>query len=313
MLLPRVYMVKRILSERLKEGDFIGVVSASDPLKDIEKDKQFDSGIKFLKNMGFNIILGKNLSSIDPEKRAEDINNFFKDKKVKAIISSQGGDTSEKLLPFVDFEIIKKNPKILLGISDITVLLNAINTKTGLITFHGNDVKYGFGRNPTEYDKTEFSRILMNGSRGEIPANKERKTIRSGKAEGKLIGGNLYCLLKLIDTEYCPDFEGSVLFLEEYDFEKEDCESQLEKLKKLNVFDKIKGVIIGYIYGLQKLNPSSKQMEEILLEITKDYDFPILKVNDFGHNTPNTVLPVGAVIEMDADKKKIKLVEDICL
>jgi muramoyltetrapeptide carboxypeptidase len=306
-------MVKRILSERLKEGDFIGVVSASDPLKDIEKDKQFDSGIKFLKNMGFNIILGKNLSSIDPEKRAEDINNFFKDKKVKAIISSQGGDTSEKLLPFVDFEIIKKNPKILLGISDITVLLNAINTKTGLITFHGNDVKYGFGRNPTEYDKTEFSRILMNGSRGEIPANKERKTIRSGKAEGKLIGGNLYCLLKLIDTEYCPDFEGSVLFLEEYDFEKEDCESQLEKLKKLNVFDKIKGVIIGYIYGLQKLNPSSKQMEEILLEITKDYDFPILKVNDFGHNTPNTVLPVGAVIEMDADKKKIKLVEDICL
>ena len=306
-------MVKRILPERLKEGDFIGVVSASDPLKDIEKDKQFDSGIKFLKNMSFNIILGKNLSSIDPEKRAEDINNFFKDKKVKAIIASQGGDTSEELLPFVDFEIIKKNPKILLGISDITVLLNAINTKTGLITFHGNDVKYGFGRNPTEYDKTEFSRILMNGSKGEIPANLERKTIRSGKAEGKLIGGNLYCLLKLANTEYWPDLEKSILFLEGYDFEKEDCESQLEKLKKLNVFDKIKGVIIGYIYSLQKLNPSSKQMEEILLEITKDYDFPILKVNDFGHNTPNTVLPVGAVIEMDADKKKIKLVEDICL
>jgi len=306
-------MVKRILPERLKERDFIGVVSASDPLKDIEKDKQFDSGIKFLKNMSFNIILGKNLSSIDPEKRAEDINNFFKDKKIKAIIASQGGDTSEELLPFVDFEIIKKNPKILLGISDITVLLNAINTKTGLITFHGNDVKYGFGRNPTEYDKTEFSRILMNGSKGEIPANLERKTIRSGKAEGKLIGGNLYCLLKLANTEYWPDLEKSILFLEGYDFEKEDCESQLEKLKKLNVFDKIKGVIIGYIYSLQKLNPSSKQMEEILLEITKDYDFPILKVNDFGHNTPNTVLPVGAVIEMDADKKKIKLVEDICL
>ena len=105
-------MVKSILPERLKRGDFIGVVSASDPLKDIEKDKQFDSGIKFLKNMGFNMILGKNLSSIDPEKRAEDINNFFKNKKVKAIIASQGGDTSEKLLPFLDFEVIKKNPKI---------------------------------------------------------------------------------------------------------------------------------------------------------------------------------------------------------
>ena len=306
-------MVKRILPERLKERDFIGVVSASDPLKDIEKDKQFDSGIKFLKNMSFNIILGKNLSSIDPEKRAEDINNFFKDKKIKAIIASQGGDTSEELLPFVDFEIIKKNPKILLGISDITVLLNAINTKTGLITFHGNDVKYGFGRNPTEYDKTEFRRILMTGSKGEIPANKERKTIRSGKAEGKLIGGNLYCLLKLIDTEYCPDFEESILFLEDYDFEKEDCKSQLEKLKKIGVFYKIKGIIIGYIYGLQAINTGSKQMEEVLLEITKDYDFPILKINDFGHNTPNTVLPVGAVIKMDADKRKIKIIEKFIL
>ena len=175
-------MVKRIFPERLKKGDFIGVVSASDPLKDIEKDKQFYSGINFLKNMGFNVILGENISSNEPEKRAKDINNFFMDKKIKAIIASQGGDTSEKLLPFVDFETIKKNPKIFLGISDITVLLNAINTKTSLITFHGNDVKYGFGRNPTEYDKTEFIRVLMDGSGGETPANKERKTIRSGKA-----------------------------------------------------------------------------------------------------------------------------------
>jgi len=306
-------MAKMILPERLKEGDFIGVVSASDPLKDIEKDKQFDSGIKFLENMGFHTILGKNLSSNEPEKRAKDINNFFMDKKIKAIIASQGGDTSEKLLPFVDFETIRKNPKIFLGISDITVLLNAINTKTGLITFHGNDVKYGFGRNPTEYDKTEFRRILMTGSKGEIPANKERKTIRSGKAEGKLIGGNLYCLLKLIDTEYCPDFEESILFLEDYDFEKEDCKSQLEKLKKIGVFYKIKGIIIGYIYGLQAINTGSKQMEEVLLEITKDYDFPILKINDFGHNTPNTVLPVGAVIKMDADKRKIKIIEKFIL
>jgi len=306
-------MVKRILPERLKKGDSIGVVSASDPLKDIEKDKQFYSGINFLKNMGFNVILGENISSNEPEKRAKDINNFFMDKKIKAIIASQGGDTSEKLLPFVDFNIIKKNPKIFLGISDITVLLNAINTKTGLITFHGNDVKYGFGRNPTEYDKTEFIRVLMDGSGGETPANKERKTIRSGKAEGKLIGGNLYCLLKLIDTEYRPDFKESILFLEDYDFEKEDCKSQLEKLKKIGVFDKIKGVIIGYIYGLQAINIGSKQMEEVLLEITKNYSFPILKVNDFGHNTPNTVLPVGAIVEMDADKRKIKIVEKFIL
>ena len=296
--------------KRLKKGDLIGIVSPSDPLEDIEKDKQFDSGVKFLESLGFKIILGENISAKEPEKRAEDINKFFREVKVKAIIASQGGDSAEKLLPFIDFESIKRNPKIFLGISDITVFLNAINTKTGLITFHGNDVKYGFGRNPTDYDKNEFVRILMKDAKGEIPANGERKTVRSGKATGRILGGNLRCLLKLVDTEYWPDFTGAILFLEAYKIDKEKCLQCFKKLKEKKVFDQIKSVIVGFIFGMQEENPQGEQMEDILLKFTKDYKFPILKTNDFGHNTSNTVIPVGAMVEIDADKKKIKLIEN---
>ena len=296
--------------KRLKKGDLIGIVSPSDPLENIEKDKQFNSGVKFLEGLGFKIILGENISAKKPEKRAEDINKFFREVKVKAIIASQGGDSAEKLLPFIDFESIKSNSKIFLGISDITVLLNDINTKTNLITFHGNDVKYGFGRNPTAYDKNEFVRILMKDTKGEIPANGERKTIRNGKATGKILGGNIRCLLKLIDTEYWPDFTDSILFLEAYKIDKEKCLSYFKKLKEKKVFDKIKGVIVGFIFEMQEENPQSEQMEDILLNFTKDYSFPILKTNDFGHNIPNTVIPVGAIVEFDADKKKIKLIEN---
>jgi len=306
-------MIKIIKPKKLKEGDLIGIVSPSDPLLDPYRDKQFKSGLRFLKNLGFEVTIGKNICSKNPKERAKDINEMFAAKNIKAIIASQGGDTSEKLIPFIDFNIIRKNPKIFLGMSDITVLLNVINTKTGLITFHGNDVKWGFGRKPTEYDKTEFFRVLTNTSEKEIPANRERQTIRSGKTKGRLIGGNLRCFLKLVNTEFWPDFNDSILFLEGYKFDGDSCKSLLEKLNRLNVFKKIKGVVIGYIYGLQALKPESKQMEDILLEITKEYDFPILKVNDFGHNTPNTIIPIGAMVKIDADRKEIRIGEEVVL
>src|SRR3989344_2022470 len=296
-----------ILPKKLHKSDLIGVVSPSDPIENPESDEQFKSGIKFLENLEFRVLLGNYISSKNPKERAEDINQMFKNKEVKAIIASQGGDSAEKVLPFLDWQIIKENPKIFMGISDITVLLNAINTKTGLITFHGNDVKWGFGKNPSKYDKNEFINRLIKGEKGEITANKERKTIRNGKATGRLIGGNAYCLLKLKHTEFWPDFTDSILFLEEYKPTEEQCIKGINLFKELRVFDKINGVIIGHIFGFKVT--SGRQMEDILLELTKNYNFPILKVNDFGHNTPNTTIPLGVKVELDADNKKITILE----
>ncbi len=196
-----------------------------------------------------------------------------------------------------------------MGISDITVLLNAMNQKTGLVTFHGNDVCYGFGRNPSEYDKQEFLDRLVYGKIGEIKQNRDRRTMRNGNATGKLLGGNLRCLLKLADTEYWPDFRGAILMLEAYRLTEEGCLENFKKLKEMKVFDQINGVIVGFIFGAQVENPKMDQMEDVLVEFTKEYDFPILKINDFGHNCPNTTLPIGCKVELDATKKNIKIIE----
>lgn len=295
--------------KKLQVGDTIGIVSPSDPIKK-ETFEQLENGIKVLNGLGFKILRGKHLSSSNPKEKAEDINAFFADKNVKAIICTQGGDSAEKTLPYIDWKIVKNNPKIFLGISDISVFLNAINHKTGLITFHGNDICYGFGRNPSKYDIDEFKKILIDGKTGEINHNRERKTIRSGKAIGKILGGNLRCLLKLSDTEYWPDFKDSILILEAYRIDKEKCLEYFKRLKEKNVFDKISGVIVGFIYGMQEENPASEQMEDLLLEFTKNYNFPILKINDFGHNCPNTTIPIGCKIELNADNKTIKIIEN---
>ena len=154
---------------RLGKGDAIGIVSPSMPVTQ-ELDGQFKKGIEFLESLGFDIVIGEHVYSTtleytaSPQEKAEDINRMFADEAIKAIICSQGGVTANACLPYLNWNGIREYPKIFLGISDITVLLNAIHHKTGLVTFHGNDVMWGFGRNPTMYDKQEFLARLRDAS-----------------------------------------------------------------------------------------------------------------------------------------------------
>ncbi len=287
--------------KKLHKGDTIGIVSPSAPITP-ELLPLLKKGREFLHDLGFRTEVGKNCmkemngSAGTPEERAEDINSMFGDKKITGIICSQGGDTANSTLPHLDFKLIKENPKVFQGISDITVLLNAIHARTGLVTFHGNDVMFGFGRNPTSYDRNEFTGRLMEGSTGQVNKNSEWKSVRPGIAEGRLMGGNLSCLLKLVGTPYQPDFSDSILFLEALDDTSGEFEYMLEQMKQMGVFDRIKGVLVGYVWGMQKSTKARKQeqMEEVLMRVTSNYDFPIVKCNDFGHNIPNTTLPVGS-------------------
>lgn len=299
---------------RLRKNDKIGIISPSNPITE-DLVPQFNKGIDFLKKLGFEVVVAKNALSITlgysatPEEKAEDINAMFKDPSIKAIICSQGGATANICLSLLDWEAIKKNPKIFLGISDITVLLNAIYAETGLITFHGNDVMWGFGRELKPYDKQEFIDRFVNGKIGLINNSGERATIRGGTVEGKLLGGNLGCLLKLAGTTYFPNFEESILFLESYGFSPEGSYCNFVQLEQMGVFDKVKGIIVGYIYD-EYADQRRVHMEDILEKATSKYHLPILKVNDFGHNCPNTVIPVGAKVKLNADEKTIEILEE---
>ena len=296
-----------MISKRLHLGDTIGVISPSGAVAK-KTMPQFNRGIDLLKKFGFKVKVGKNALSntlkysATPQEKADDLNSMFADSEVKAIICSQGGDNSNSILPLIDFNLIKNNPKIFLGISDITVLLNAIYHKTGLVTFHGNDLMWGFGTEHTDYDEQEFKDRLIGGKIGEVKHNSAWKCIREGIAEGILIGGNLNCLNKLVGTEYLPDFKSKILFLESFDqfVSPEMVEAELSRLKQMGVFDKIKGLWIGHYHHQSKI-----LYEEIVMIVVKDYDFPIIKCDDFGHNTPNTTIPLGVKIRLDATNTKI--------
>ena len=302
-----------MIPKHLSKGDIVGIVSPSrSVMPDVKK--MLNTGIDMLHKLGLQTRIGKHVQSnslgytATPMEKAQDINEMFRDKDIGAIICSQGGDSANSCLPYLDWQMIRVNPKIFMGMSDITVLLNAIHTKTGLVTFHGGDVMWGFGSNPDTYELNEFHKRLFEAQIGSIPPVKERKIIRAGKAKGKLLGGNLRCLLKLSGTPYFPDISESILFFEALNISPEGCHTSFHQLKQMGAFDKVNGVLIGYIDGMQK-KENTLQMESVLYEVTEDMSFPILKSNDFGHNCANTILPVGAEIQFDTSSQVIEIIE----
>src|SRR5512146_2988710 len=178
--------METILPARLKPGDTIGVVSPSNPVGE-SLQKQLECGADFLRGLGFQVVLGEHVSASTlgyaaaPQEKASDIHAMFADPAVQAIICSQGGATANACLPFLDWDLIHGHPKIFMGISDITVLLNAMFSRTGLVTFHGDDLLWGFGRGQTEYDREEFLDRLVQAQIGPVrPSGRGRSMIRSG-------------------------------------------------------------------------------------------------------------------------------------
>lgn len=295
----------------LNKGDTIGIVSPSAPITD-ELKEQFNNGLKVLENMGFNILLSKNVFSnslgysASINEKIEDLHEMFKNKDVKAIICSQGGQNSNTILPYLDYELIKNNPKIIFGISDATALLNAIYVKTKIITYHQNDLIFGMGIEANKDEMEDFKLRLIDGRKGEIKHFTDSwKCLRKGTCEGTLVGGNLSTLVKLLNTDFCPDFKDCILFLEEFAEESslDEVDSKINILKQQGVFNQIKGLWIGYY----EKDTEKVKYEDVVMNNIKEYKFPILKCNDFGHNCSNIVIPIGVRARLIAEECKVEL------
>lgn len=303
-----------ILANKLNYGDTIGVVGVSNSLEINNHYESFNKAEKFLQNKGFKIKRGKYVlenyygSAGTKEQRTEDMMNMFQDKEVKAIICLKGGQTCNTFIDLLDYNIIKQNPKIITGYSDITVLLQTIYKKTGLITFHGESFIH-FGEEDAEEKYNEFESAFINKQIGKFHTGK-KKIIRNGNAEGTLIGTNLGSMMYLIGTEYLPDMQDKILLIESYKTSPNECQRRFAQLKQYGTFDKIKGIVIGYNYDLQKNGDIYPQMEDILLEYTKEYNFPIIKCNDFGHEIANSVIPIGVKVKIDCDNEKVEIVDE---
>ncbi|MCB9798260.1 LD-carboxypeptidase [Candidatus Nomurabacteria bacterium] len=244
------------------------------------------------------------------EQRADDINSMFADPEVHAIWSVHSGGTANEVLPLLDYELIKSNPKPFLGKSDVDVLLMALHHKAGVITFHGCDTKIGREREfDFAYTQEWFQKRMMEDSKEIVPSGKPWKTIAGGSCEGKILGANISTLVKLSGTPYCPDFHGAILLLESYESTPRDIIWKLTHLKQTGMFDGIVGIILGSNFGYK--DPSGHEAFEVYRDILEEYNVPMMQVDEFGHYQPHAFWPIGARVKMDADKQEIAIVEDV--
>lgn len=323
--------MKVIKPRKLKKGDTVAIISPSGAVPD-ELKNQFNSGIKYLNNLGLKVKVGKNslkryyYSAGTIEERLNDIHEAFANKKVRAVIMSIGGNSANQLLDKLDFKLIRNNPKILSGISDGTTLLDPIFSKTGLITYHGPDLIFTFGEPISPAIKENIVKTWFEGKIGELKPNPNWKgldelnknekykgwqCIRKNKASGRLIGGNINCLINLDNTEFRPDYENSILFLEAYKMTMEELDMAFMHFRHTGVFDEINGLILGYFYGSRMEDKKQdREVKDVILEVTKNHSFPILEVGEIGHNVENYIMPIGCQALIDAENKIFEIKEN---
>ena len=302
-----------MLPKSIKPGDTIGVIAPSNII--LEKDEIYiQQSIKLFEDLGYKVKFGKyvrqNSLGYGPtaKQKAEDINNMFADKEVKAIICVKGGQDSNSTFDYIDYEIIKNNPKIICGFSDITSITNAIYSKIGLVTFNGPTFK-SLTSWETDYAFKELIKRFQDKSL-ELGIEEDKyETIQEGLAEGELVGGNLSLTTKLVKGKYLLDFTDKILFIEELGFESDPnlVNNNLYYMKQNGVFDRIKGIWVGNYE-----HESGISIEQILLNVLDgEYNFPIIKSNNFGHCDKKTIIPIGTKARIDTTKdKKIILLEE---
>ena len=303
----------KLVPSKLKIGDTIGVVAPSSPIigdniDELNKAKEIVERSGFKVKYSKNIFSNTNGYSATAMEKAEDINAMFADKEVKMIWCAKGGNNSNSTFEYLDYELIKKNPKIICGYSDITSITNIITEKTGLVTFSGTNFKT-IATDETDFSYKQALSRFVDGNLEFEPENEEYITIQEGKATGELIGGNLSLTRGMVAGKYSLDFTDKILFLEELGFETEPeaTSNNVYYMKQNGVFDKIKGLWIGNYE-----HESGISLEKIILDVLDgEYKFPIIKSNTFGHIERKTVIPIGTKAEINTDYDvKIRLVEN---
>ena len=283
---------------RLNPGDTIGIVAPASPF---DQDL-FNQGLNILESMGFRPIVPDGLfekagylAGSDAH-RAKLVAQLFKDPSVNAIICAKGGYGCLRILPLLDFDAIRENPKVFIGHSDITALLAALTVQTGLVTFHGPVVT-------TLADAPDFTQHSMKTA---ISANTHLEitpgnavTIKSGKTQNPLIGGNLTTLCHLLGTPFEPNFDDHILLLEDRGEAHYRIDRMLSQMKLAGCFERIAGLVLGSFEECGTLDGIFQIFEEHF----RDFGIPILAGFDVGHGKQNTTIPFGIDAVLDSDKQ----------
>lgn len=324
-----------MIPNKLKVGDEVRVIAPSRSMA-ILKDDCIKLATERLEALGLKVTFGKYVMEADPdymctsvEHRVEDLNEAFRDKNVKAILTVIGGFNSNQMLDYIDYEAIKENPKIFCGFSDITALSNAIHAKTGLVTYSGPHYS-SFGMlKGFDYTLEYFKKMFFEEEEFEVDSSKEWSDdawfldqenrgfienegmfiINEGIAEGDIVGGNLCTLNLLQGTQYMPNIENKILFIEDDEMVGRlflvEFDRDLQSLIHTPQFKTVKGIVLG------RAQKSSEMTKEKWIKLIKNKpelkDIPVIANANFGHTTPIIAFPVGGHAKLEAIDGKIKL------
>ncbi|MBR1803260.1 MAG: LD-carboxypeptidase [Clostridia bacterium] len=331
--------MNKIIPNKLNKGDEIRVIAPSRSMCILSEEIINFAKIR-LETLGFKVTFSKNVSKslgedyrcASIEDRIEDLHDAFKDKNVKAILTVIGGFNVNQILDYIDYNLIKENPKIICGFSDITALTNAIYAKTGMLTYSGPHFSSFGMKKGFEYTEQYFKKMFMQNEKVIIKSSEEwsndswfknqekrifipnegMKIINKGQAEGKIIGGNLCTLNLLQGTEYMPDLEDSILFIEDDGlvdkvFNKE-FDRDLQSLLHCAKNKKIKGIVVGRAEN--NCDMTNEKWVNIFKNKKELVNIPIVINANFGHTTPIFTFPIGGYAKIQLDEETKIEIED---
>lgn len=282
----------------LSNGDKVGIIACSNGLEEANKIKMKELE-DTLSLLGLKVVFSdkiyRKISVFNGtgSERAEVLMDFFKDCSIKAIFDISGGDLANEVLDYLDFEIIRNNPKSFFGYSDLSVIINSLYSKAGLKTY-----LYQI-RNLIESYKEkqikEFKSTFMES--GNELLNFNYKWIQGNSMDGIVVGGNLRCFLKLAGTQYIPDFQDKIIFLESLGGDVPKMVTYLTQYKQMGVFGEVKGIILGSFTEMER-KKYSPDIEEIVKGIVDNPNMPIVKTDEIGHGKDSKCIIIGERIEL---------------
>ena len=329
--------MKKIIPTKLKKGDSIRVIAPSSSAKIMSEEGRKIALDKFTE-LGLNVTFGKHieenneLDSSNIESRISDIHDAFSDKEIKAILAIRGGYNCNELLRYIDWELIKNNPKILCGYSDISALHNSIFLKTGLVTYNGPNYITFSQKLHFKYTMDMFKKCLMSDASYELTSslnwsedqwykNQEKRHLIENrgyevinnlpvKIDGNLLGGNLSTFNLLQGTEYFPNLSDSIIFIEDDDLSTPEIFNRdLQSLIHQEFFHKVRGVVIGRFE--KGSNMSLKLLSKIIKDKKELGNIPVIAGADFGHTDPMITFPIGGSIIIDLTSIKPNLIVNL--
>jgi muramoyltetrapeptide carboxypeptidase len=298
--------MSNLIPSKLKLGDTIAIVSTARKIS----EEELKPAISMIERLGFKVKLGMHLFNIDRQfagtdkERAQDLQDSFEDSSVSAILCARGGYGTIRLLPFLDFDKIKSNPKWLIGYSDVTVLHALLNQKLSMASLHASmPINFPSYKITDQTISSLFNAIQGKPLEYQIDAHSMN---RLGTAEGILLGGNLSMLYSIRGTEIDLDTDGKILFIEDLDEYLYHIDRMMMNLKIGGKLAKLKALIVG---GMSDMNdntvPFGKTAKEIVWEAVKDYDYPVVFDFAAGHIHENYALPMGQTIRIESSKEKV--------